>query len=141
MNPPATPDAIARAEARFGVALAQDFRESLVVHDGQDNGGLERLGDWRLYDLESIARAWAMFVDMQREGTIEWRCEWIPIAGDGNGNHLVIDLVPGKEYGRVAWVPRLVERPSTIAPTFRQFLEDITNEIASGRFDERFASD
>src|SRR5262249_45100763 len=128
LNPPATAKAIADAEVAFGCSFTPDLADSLRIHDGQDGGGLEMLGGWRLYDLHSMDRAWRMMMDMSREETILWKPTWIPIASDGNGNHLIVDLASG----RVASVPRLVEDPSTVAPSFLSWLETITTEITSG---------
>lgn len=53
MSPGAAPAAIAAAEAEFGFPLPQSFRDSLLVHDGADEGpGLFDL--FWMVDLKNI---------------------------------------------------------------------------------------
>lgn len=60
LRPPATPLQIAAAEKELGVRFPDDFRESLQVHDGQDDEpsilwlpGVAQLGS-----LESMVQCW-----------------------------------------------------------------------------------
>jgi cell wall assembly regulator SMI1 len=140
LRPPAAPEAIARTEAALGTSFSPDFAASLAVHEGQGTSGLELIGGFRLYDLSSIVGAWQMFLRMEQDGSIAWDRRWIPIATDGNGNHLILDLAPGPSYGRVAQVPRLVRAPTTVAADFASWLGAVARDTAGGVFDEAFAT-
>jgi cell wall assembly regulator SMI1 len=136
LRPPADAAAIARAETTFGARFPQTFVESLAVHEGQDVSGAEVIGDWRIYPLEDMVRVWQRFIAMREEGIIEWNRRWVPIATDGNGNHLILDL----DAGRIAEVPRIVEDPKTIAADFLSWLETIARDIDAGVYDENLAT-
>lgn len=60
LRPPASARQVEEAESQLGVRFPEDFRESLLVHDGQD-GEPELLwlpGVHKLGSLESMVRCW-----------------------------------------------------------------------------------
>jgi cell wall assembly regulator SMI1 len=123
--PPASAEEIARTESTIGARFAPALAASLAIHEGQGDGAAEVMGEWRLYALAEMVRVWRRFESMREEGSIEWDARWIPIAADGNGNHLIIDLATG----RIAEVARVIEHPKTLAPDFVAWLGSIAREI------------
>lgn len=105
--------AIAAAEKRIGVSFPPDYRQSLLVHDGQDEDPELLWLPWavRLGPLESLVECW----EHDREGydpapeRFEWldksgrarQCHFhpgqVPIAGSTYWDYdrLLLDFVPG----------------------------------------------
>ncbi|MEV0381101.1 SMI1/KNR4 family protein [Nonomuraea sp. NPDC050643] len=103
---PATPAAVAAAEAQMGMRFPDDLKASLLRHDGStgsdDAWAFGPLGNESL-SVEEIRRTWRMLCDIDDEDITDGhstdpRAEWwdgrmIPFGSDGVGDHLVIDSV------------------------------------------------
>ncbi|MBL8923173.1 MAG: SMI1/KNR4 family protein [Myxococcaceae bacterium] len=115
LRPPATAKAIAAAEKKLGVALPADFRESLLVHDGQENHPGVRIIPYamRLGSLASLTACWkddrALFDEHEMRERLEWlddgrrvrqvhqHPKHVPIAGSPfwDYDRLLLDFAPG----------------------------------------------
>lgn len=123
LRPPASAEAIARAEAELGLPLTDEFKSSLRVHDGQDPNALEVFTVWGLHSLAEALRVWRFLGEMAREGLLGedvWRPDWLPIARDGGGNHLLLDLCTGaiRQYRRAG-------ATRSVAPSLRAWLTEV----------------
>ncbi|MCB9657553.1 MAG: SMI1/KNR4 family protein [Sandaracinaceae bacterium] len=117
LRPGASEEAILAAEARLGLRFPDAFRESLRVHDGQDDASpvCWLPGATRLASLASITACWehdrAHWDAEDPEGRHDWldrsrrvrqvhfHPRQVPIAGgpDWAYDRLALDLVPGPE--------------------------------------------
>ncbi len=134
LRPPASPSAIARAEARMGLTFPDDLRASLLRHDG---GRFGPGGLWDYAPVREIAREWAMMCGLYLDGSIApdpwwWHGRLIPYAMAVDGGHLFVDAQTGKtgEYfneeglrldGDVAW------------PSYLAQLAAVADALESGR--------
>lgn len=111
LNPGATPEQLAQAEAAVGMELPLGWRELYLEHNGEvQEVGLFLGMPWlSLEELVSQWRAWEeLRPDYAEEGThyslppgaireLNINPGWIPLSHDGGGNYLGIDLNPGPE--------------------------------------------
>lgn len=93
LGKPARPGAVATAEARMGLRFPDDFKASLLRH----NGGFGFLGSSSV-GVQDIHEAWGVLCSFDDQDIGDPRADWwdgrmIPFAADGSGNHLVIDSV------------------------------------------------
>ncbi|GGP65365.1 SMI1/KNR4 family protein [Saccharothrix coeruleofusca] len=119
---PAAVPALAAAEVAVGYAFPRDLVESLLRHDGAPRSlvpsrwtllPLDTAVDtWRRNTEELAARQAAEVDDMSDEDWSEveegeedafwgWSPAWLPIAVDGSGCHLVVELREGSRHGAV----------------------------------------
>ena len=88
LRPPASPQDIAAAESRLGVALPDDYRELLARHDGQEDLG-PMVAYCALLPVAELfeKRQWvASLID-------GWKPTWIPI-GHFQRSYMVLDVAP-----------------------------------------------
>ncbi|MEI5522360.1 SMI1/KNR4 family protein [Streptomyces brasiliscabiei] len=113
LAPPAEPAAIVAAEEAIGLAFPDSLTESLLRHDGTGHA-VVLPPFWMPLSTHSIVEVWKMrteiyasiFADAQ-DGNAEaeygpwWHRKWIPFAGNGGGDQLVIDQRPTRYGGRI----------------------------------------
>jgi len=159
---PAASDAHVRAAERtMGLAFPEDFRESLLVHDGQEPGEGERdafewlPGHERLACLDAIVDEWvdeSSTFETQHAGQPPeeilggqlyhylWHPKRIPIAGNPwwDQDNTYLDLLPGPRgvHGQVAMFGKGVFG-EVHAPSFRVGLELYANALESGEWSFR----
>jgi cell wall assembly regulator SMI1 len=144
---------IAYTESFLGVALPEDWRESLRCHDGQEPGTPGFIAGWELLPLERVRHEWAVwkallnagdFADLQGdlEGQVVadwWHPRWIPLTCSPSGDHHCLDFQPGP-LGRPGQIIELrhddAARP-VVAPTFQDWLTGLAN----GAIQNRVSSD
>lgn len=111
----ATEQEIASVEAAIGHTFPSDYRESLLIHEGQE---LDQFGcspgfvyGLNLYPLSKVLFGRKMINDLLRTGLghdlvikthgavrpVWLDRAWIPIADDGNNNHCCLDLNPAAD--------------------------------------------
>ncbi|MEU5693066.1 SMI1/KNR4 family protein [Actinosynnema sp. NPDC020468] len=129
LSPPASAAAVGAAETTVGLPFPPDLVASLRRHDGVTPYGRDRFllpPHWILVSLEYCVETWRRYTDElnHRQATeIEsmdgededawsepeededafwgWSPGWFPIAADGTGCHLLVELRPGPRYGAV----------------------------------------
>lgn len=113
LGPPAEPAAITAAETAIGLTFPDALAESLLRHDGTNHAVLLP-PFWMPLSTHGIREAWrirtetyaSIFGDAQ-DGDAEaeygpwWHRQWIPFAGNGGGDELVIDQRPTRLRGRM----------------------------------------
>jgi cell wall assembly regulator SMI1 len=113
---------LAKVEAALGRKLLKEVHQSYQRHDGQadDADGLFPTGfadldcDYFLMPLAEVQGEWEMWQELQEEGEFDgntalsddgvradwWNAGWLPLAGNGAGDLLCIDLNPAKGGSR-----------------------------------------
>jgi cell wall assembly regulator SMI1 len=158
LRPPATEAAIAAAEATMELAFPPDFRASLLVHDGQDDGedDFDTL-DWLpgqapLAPLDRIVDQWHQhcqtyekFHAAEEPRLIEggalyhyfWHPKRIPIAGNPwfDQDNVYVDLVPGPNgvMGQLALFGKGAFG-AVLAPSFQSALTIFAAALESGKY-------
>lgn len=115
----ATEAKITKLEQALGATLPAELRASLLRHDGQTDGvdGLfpedhieDMAGEFVLLSAAEMASAWRMWQELIAGGefagskttpgkgvrTSWWHPGWAPVATDGGGDYLCVDLAPAK---------------------------------------------
>jgi cell wall assembly regulator SMI1 len=134
----ATAEALAAFEARFGLALPDDFRALCRWRNGQDPACFDSFQDNRMFSsLEDIAETKAVLDDMigyDFEDPRWWRRGWVPFLANGGGDHLCLDLAAedGGHPGQLVaywhdWEDRSIEYAST-----ERWLEAFVRSMESG---------
>ncbi len=161
LRPPARAGALDKLQAGLGLTLPADFADSVGRHDGQkedaEHGLLpapeDELGpspSFRLLSLAEIAREWAMMKGLQEGGEFAgqtpepargvrddwWNPAWVPIADNGGGDYVCLDLAPAKggSAGQViVFFHDMDERPK-LARSYAAWLEKLAKGFESGRY-------
>lgn len=154
LNDGATPSAISAFEQAINAMLPDDFRESLLLHDGGDEH-CWILWHGELLTLEGILKQWKWYQDLQSCGkyAVPGSEDWIPhvIEGpikpifwntkriyvtDNSGDHLTLDLDPPKEgnYGQVIDHSHEVGPEKVLAPSWSAFLGQLADDLEAGKY-------
>jgi cell wall assembly regulator SMI1 len=67
---------------------------------------------------------------------VRWSECWIPIASEGSGDYLCIDMcpVPGGDIGQVIYVDQDVGPVKVLAKGFGEFLTAFADDLENGKF-------
>jgi cell wall assembly regulator SMI1 len=146
LAPAASEQDLAALEATIGIALPNDFRESLKVHDGQDDPTRCRpfTGDGLLLSTAEIADRWKMLTEIEEGERTRggpgygpwWKTTCIPFT-DADGNALCIDMDPGlnDRTGEVVCHVHDGEIERGIATSYRAWLSSLADRLEAGRFE------
>lgn len=152
LRPPATEKSIAAAEHTLGIRFPDDYRESLLVHDGQDDepnvflfpvaqrlGSLESLvtcwkDDRKYFDETDPEKRFEWLDDSERVRQVHLHPKQIPIAGSTYWDYgrLLIDYVPGPAGTAGQIIARDDIDLRFIAPSFGVLLSKIATGLEDG---------
>ncbi|MCX7358455.1 MAG: SMI1/KNR4 family protein [Alphaproteobacteria bacterium] len=144
----ASPEQIAVAEQAMGCNLPADVRHLLSLHNGAE---AQVLPAWELFSTERMVDEWRIWEDLYQDqfkpdgydcepsspailGDEWWRLKWIPITGDGGGNHLCADLEPaaGGTVGQIITMWHDDPTRSLVASSLTEFIEMIADKVERG---------
>lgn len=142
LNPPATDHEIATLELKTGLTLPHDFRQSLQVHNGQDDPSrLELLtGHGILLSCDEIAKTWQMLCEILddfgpiADGSEWWNKGYLPIA-DYEGDYLCLDLT-SRCYGAIHMHIHDSTIDREVAATYTEWLRNARDVFKFRRFDD-----
>ncbi|MFG1617407.1 SMI1/KNR4 family protein [Nonomuraea wenchangensis] len=100
LRPPATPLAIAQAEAAMGARFPDDLRASLLRHDGASDWGFSFPPVYTSMSVRGIRRDWQANCDITLDdpelSTYWWHGRLIPFGYDVTGGNLFVDPDTGR---------------------------------------------
>lgn len=147
---PALGEAFRRLELATQLTLPSDARASYFRHDGQVKGTPPVLGRWWLLHLDAALATWTTFRGSQKifdkadpaistAGAVRkryWNPRWVPVAWDGVGEFLCLDLdpAPGGRRGQVVWFQKGSKRREVVAQSFDAWLERFAAELEAGKW-------
>ncbi|WP_171056182.1 leucine-rich repeat domain-containing protein [Paenibacillus sinopodophylli] len=151
LEAPATPDQIAAAEQHIGVTFSDDLRQLYLAFNGEKRMGVGLFFGLRFLSLNELVAEWQIWsklnVDYGEEGNhfsipTGWIKEkyinlgWLPIAEDGGGNHLGIDVDPDDEgiSGQVINFGRDEETKYVIANRLADLMRFMCDTVKSGNY-------
>lgn len=156
LNPGASEEELAQAEATLGVALPEDFKASYRLHNGgvslfvgmsESFFPLKRvLGEWSVYqDLKKHQSGWAesepgFLTDPGREHLpiqpVWWHPKLIPFAADGAGNNWCVDLdpAPGGHVGQVIDWDHEDGPTGVLFPSFQALFSQLTDDLEADKY-------
>ena len=148
---------ISGLESSVGTELPVDFRESLLLHEGQSDdaeSGLfpysNSLGPapaWRLLSLAEVEERRNQMNELvgigefagrkasfpSGEQTEWWPAGWLPIADDGGGDFACLDLSPA-DAGRVVQFRHDSPKRKIFAPSFGTWLATLADDLEAGKY-------
>lgn len=157
LNKGVTDKEIAQAEAKLGVKLPSDFKESYQLHNGQKEGDLipppnNNDSGYILLPLKDILNEWKMWKGLIDKGefandesnpakgirTDWWHPGWIPFASNGGGDSFCIDLAPAKggKAGQIITMNHESAERELLAPSFAAWLATLAEDLENVEDDE-----
>ncbi len=149
-NPPATEEALRKAEAELGFDLPAELRELYLIHNGEKDGGPGLFFGLPFLSFEDMLAEWRIWIDLEQYAMgmehhsvpADWIKEqyinryWLPISKDWGGNHLGIDLDPADKglKGQVINFGRDEEVKYVIALRVSQLLQFIRDTVKEGNY-------
>ena len=145
LRPGVSDEAIARAEARIGMALPDAVRSVYRAHDG---GSFLDFVEAEMLDLDGVVTHHVMMNDIGwgkvpelpnlgiPHGPVKpmwWNPRWLPFVG--TGQYLCIDLDPasGGAVGQVIEYLKSAERRTVLFPSIIAWLEHWASRLESGK--------
>lgn len=149
LNAGASDGEIASFEAKTGLTLPTDVRQSYQVHNGAVDVGL--FGGLIFLSLEQARRERAMMNDIgfglsedmpnvgEPVGPIEplwWSEAWIPFLQSASGDLICFDLQPAPNGGVGQVIEFIHDDPkrTVLAPTFTTWLAQFSEKMATGGY-------
>jgi cell wall assembly regulator SMI1 len=144
----AAPESIAALEAELGVALPEDYRTFLRLHDGQSSGG-PMVWTCSLHPVSAIVEAWREQLGLAEEfgdnfdpsevapgvRPVQFSPKWIPIGTSARGRDILsLDLDPaeGGAIGQVILTAVDSDAHQVIAPSFTELLSVYFEGLQTG---------
>ena len=157
---PAEEFAIAASEAAMSVSFPDDLRESFLAQNGLEYGEQElnifptppEAFDemaFCLLPIDAVAQEWKVWKDLIDGGqftdskgvpddgiTSDWWSDgWIPVAGNGGGDFICVDMKPDKggTIGQVICAWHDSEERQLLASSWSSYLNSLADEMESGK--------
>jgi cell wall assembly regulator SMI1 len=155
LRPGATPEALAATEAALGVALPDDLRASILLHDGQERSTTTQalpalIEGVEFLSLDEMRVQWAIWQELLADGEFDrvtsdasagvrpdwWNARWIPLTYDGSGNHYCADLdpAPGGTAGQIITMWHDEATRALIVPSFGAWLAAFAADLDAGHY-------
>jgi len=152
LNPGASDADITRLESVIGKTIPDDFRDSLLIHNGQDDQSQlirfvnynsllsvdDMIDDYKMH--RGLFAGWdpIEWLAPDKIKNVTWNSGWIKFT-ESDGDGYVIDLDPGP-HGVVGQVfMRYHDDPSNVSNTksdsFATFLSDCANSLLQGSYE------
>lgn len=149
---PATELQIARAESKMEIKFPKYVREFFLRHNGArgDSEGLPLYGyEW--LSLKRIQEEWGFWKGLLDGGSFDgtqsdgdgttvrrdwWNRAWIPLTHSGSGDHLCLDLAPGRT-GKKGQIIRFWHDDGSrnvLAKSFAEILQKYAEDLESGKY-------
>jgi cell wall assembly regulator SMI1 len=153
-RPGCTPVQIKLLEKNLGVSLPNDYKELLMICNGQEGyPGIFNYNE--MLSQEEVFGEWETNTDLLNDGDFDdglgkgdtgvksdwWNKKWIPFTSDGSGNCICIDLDPasGGHSGQIIHFWHDDNRRQLAAKSFKEFFKISTTkfleDIKSGKID------
>lgn len=147
LNKGASAASLAKVEKTLGVTLPDEFRESYALHDGQDSGTAFLLGPsdegYCLLPLAQVLKEANIWADLKDDFADEevsadkgiradwWNTKWLPIAGNGGGDFLCLDLAPAKggQVGQIITMNHESPTRELWAKSFGEWLHSVAEQL------------
>lgn len=155
LGQPATVQQIAEAEQVLGCRLPEDYRASLLLHDGDafrpaGAGTVSSAGPFRDFDLlplSAVVAEWQTWQEFLADSPVEpnpdpgvravfWSPKWIPITvigGETRHHCLDLDPGPGGAVGQIIEVAKNDGDRPLRAPSYQAFLQHLIRDAQQGR--------
>ena len=138
----ATQEQIAQFEKLIKDTLPDDYKESLLIHDGQPY-----LSSYQYLSLESVRKRWQSLSDLLEQGAFKkkqaqvsdyakhlewWDQHWIPFAEDSGGNLICLSLLDQGPGRIIRWEVEEGPIPTEIVSFglwLKKYRDDLYNDV------------
>jgi cell wall assembly regulator SMI1 len=157
LHPGASEDEIQSLESKLGVKLPSDLRDSLKIHNGQQEETDGLIGNWELLSVERILEEWNVWNTLYERGDFKeisaepddgvrdtwWNPKWIPLTYSGRGDHHCMDLSPAPDgtYGQIITMWHDEEERRLLAPSFSMWFEKVVTICENNDLEDIYNSD
>ena len=149
LNPPATAKQIKDTENILGISFPEDFKQSYLIHNGQESHAEGLIDGCELLSLDRIIDEWNVWKGLSDSGEFSeykseaeppvkddwWNEKWIPYTYNGAGDHLCIDMDPietgrhGQVISRWHDMPERNLLGTSFLDWFSSYIRDVENGI------------
>ncbi|EFH88345.1 SMI1/KNR4 family protein [Ktedonobacter racemifer] len=135
----ATDDDLQEIEAEMGMRLPEGVKASWQTYNGTFDAFID---GWRLHNLDEVVQQRQFMIDLFRDNEEWWNPKWLPLASDGCGDMICIDLAPVAFYD----TPSPQEQVGQIfvfwhddvdhwlAPSFQALFAAFTEHLEAGKY-------
>ncbi|MED4135572.1 SMI1/KNR4 family protein [Priestia megaterium] len=145
LNEAATESQITEVEQKIGLKFPQNLRELLMIHNGQRDEYIAAIDNYLLLPLDEIVYTWQTLKELLDGGEFEdfeevepvgpvkkefwWNPCWIPVATNGGGDDICIDLDPaeGGKVGQIITFWHDWEQREVISDSLEEWFIDTIN--------------
>jgi cell wall assembly regulator SMI1 len=150
---PASDEAIAALEAHCGLALPETAKAIWRWHNGQHGAASGLFYGLQFLSLAAIAEEWNITRDLLHDDptlasgeassspvghvkAVTISLAWLPLASDGGGNFLGLNLDPGAlgQVGQVISFGADEHHQRVLAPSLNDWLAWLLNQLEAGNF-------
>ena len=132
LNPGAGESEVEALEEFIGQELPTDYRDFIVMHDGQSQESNPGFFDmFSLMPLELVQESWEELEGLRDDAGEDETCpgDWLPFAEDGSGDMLCVELESGSISKYVS-----NDENEEIADSFESWLADIHAALKNGEY-------
>ena len=133
MNPPADEGEIEALEEHVGQELPTDYRDFLLIHNGQSQESNPGFFDmFGIMPIDLVQESWDELEELREDAGEEATCpgDWLPFAEDGTGDLLCVEL----ETGAISKFVSDEDENEDIADSFEGYLADMHAVLKNGEF-------
>lgn len=151
LNPPASEQEITAAETQLGVSFPDEWRESMLRHNGTAEDGWLYGTLLEVKDIVQRERGWReLLEDGSFDSNVDhdasegedatqsglWVAGWIPLDVDGSSNGSVVDMVPGPHgvEGQILDMDHEVGPSGPQHDSLVEYLQAVLDELESGDY-------
>lgn len=135
---------LSAAENKIGAPFPADMKQSLLIHNGQRGAAAPLMGDWQLMYVKIIVERWEMLKtgydnwkgEKGNDAENDWNYKMIPIAHNGAGDFICINLDKGKEtYGEIKIYSRMEGLDKKVQEkSYTEWLGKFADDLAAGKY-------
>ena len=151
LTPGASLQQLRELQSALGVDLSPAFQAWASVHNGQVQGSVGLLDGNELLSSDDMLEQWAGMNKLLDQGLLPasgesdppgatapvwWSKRWIPIASDGSGNLVCIDMAPGPTgtMGQIIDFDHETVHRTVLAPSFEAYVRGFVNDVQAGDY-------
>jgi cell wall assembly regulator SMI1 len=151
LSPGASAPQLLSLQAALDTPLPSAFQDWARTHDGQADDAVGLLDGNLLLPIAEIRSQWAAMNALLKQGHFQqpgeseppgaiepvwWSPRWIPIASDGSGNLVCIDMAPGPDgtVGQIIDFDHETVHRTVLAPSFEAYVRKVVGEVLAGRY-------
>jgi cell wall assembly regulator SMI1 len=149
----ATEEDLQTVEGELNVQLPRAVKDFYLIHNGQmtDKYGFTArnfLYGWQVPELKRVVQQWTLWKEVLEKGDFDgihsqpakgvrhdwWNVKWIPITQNSTGDHLCLDLAPGRgeKVGQMITMWHDAPEREVVGQSFKYWVERFADGLEQG---------